>query len=128
MPIVDPSLCGDYLGLKKVHTGRESDLSAKDRKELAKAKPSVELALREDGSFQKQVTTGTWEADGDIIRFHPETFGGETLEQMRRRSEEMGRHFGLSFVFDPFELRRSGDALVTPDDGGPFYTEFRTNW
>lgn len=128
MAIVDPTLCGRYLGLKKVREGREAELAVKERKEIQKAKPSIDLELRADGSFQRQLTTGTWEVDGNAVTFHPELFGGESFEDMKRKAEAMGRMFGLAFVFDPFVLHREGNALVTPDEGSAIYTEFRTDW
>jgi hypothetical protein len=128
MAAIDPSLCGAYLGLKRVRDGREDELSPKERKELAKAKPNVDLELRPDGTFRRQVTEGTWTpAEGKLI-FQPVTFGGETLEAMRQRAEESGRMFGLAFVFDPFEMEAAGDALFTPDDGSALVTEFRRDW
>ncbi|MGV3614605.1 MAG: hypothetical protein ACO1SV_04635 [Fimbriimonas sp.] len=128
MADIDPSLCGAYLGLKKVREGREDELSPKERKELAKAKPNVDLDLRPDGSFKRQVTEGTWTAEGNRIRFQPMTFGGETLAAMQQRAEENGRMFGLAFVFDPFELETSEGVLFTPDDGSALVTEFRRDW
>ena len=128
MPAIDPSLCGAYLGLKKVRDGREDELSPKERKELAKAKPNVDLELRTDGSFRRQVTEGTWEIEGSRLRFHPHTFGGETLDAMRQRAEDSGRMFGLAFVFDSFDLEAAEGALQTPDDGSPLFTEFRRDW
>ncbi len=122
------SLCGNYLGLKKVRPGREDELSPKERKELAKAKPDVDLLLRPDGTFKRQVTEGNWTADGQTVRFEPTTFGGETREKMRARTEEMGRTFTLGFVFNPFELSIEGDALVTPDEDALIVTEFRRDW
>jgi len=123
-----PSLCGQYLGLKKVRAGREDDLSPKERKELAKAKPDVDLLLREDGTFKRQVTEGTWKLTGNEIVFSPVSFGGETKDQMKARTEEMGRMFTLAFVFSPFSLLVEGDALVTPDQDAVIVTEFRRNW
>lgn len=122
------SLRGQYRGLKKVREGREDELSPKERKELAKAKPDVDLLLREDGTFKRQVTEGTWRVDAERVVFQPDTFGGETLETMRTRVEEMGRTFTLAFVFSPFELLIEGDALVTPDENAVIVTEFRRDW
>lgn len=122
------SLCGNYLGLKKVRPGREDELSPKERKELAKAKPDVDLLLRADGTFKRQVTEGVWTTDGKTVRFEPTTFGGESKETMRARTEEMGRMFTLGFVFNPFELAIDGDALVTPDEDALIVTEFRRDW
>jgi len=122
---IDVSLCGKYLGLKKVREGREDELSPKERKELAKAKPDVDLELRPDGTFKRQVTEGSWHQDDGKIVFEPKTFGGETKESMQQRAEESGRVFGLGFVFNPFELFIEGETLLTPDDGGPLVTEFR---
>jgi hypothetical protein len=119
------SLCGNYLGLKKVREGREDELSPKERKELEKAKPDVDLALRGDGTFKRQITEGTWEVLGNKVIFTPTTFGGETLEKMKARTEEMGRMFTLAFVFNPFELLIEGEALVTPDESAIIITEFR---
>src|SRR4051812_43832544 len=105
------SLCGQYLGVKKVRSGREDELSPKERKELAKAKPDVDLLLRPDGTFKRQVTEGTWQLKGHEVIFSPVSFGGETQEQMRARTEEMGRMFTLAFVFSPFSLLVDGEAL-----------------
>lgn len=128
MAAIDPSLCGAYLGLKRVREGREDELSPKERKELAKAKPNVDLELRPDGTFRRQVTEGTWTPEEGKLVFQPVTFGGETLAAMRQRAEESGRMFGLAFVFDPFELEATPEALYTPDDGSPMVTEFRREW
>lgn len=128
MAATDPSLCGAYLGLKKVREGREDELSPKERKELAKAKPNVDLELRPDGTFRRQVTEGTWTLSEGKLVFQPVTFGGETLAAMRQRAEESGRMFGLAFVFDPFELEATPEALFTPDDGSALVTEFRRDW
>jgi len=127
MPL-STSICGQYLGLKKVRAGREDDLSPKERKELAKAKPDVDLLLREDGTFKRQVTEGTWKQQGNEIVFSPVSFGGETKAQMQARTEEMGRMFTLSFVFSPFSLKVEGEALVTPDPDVVVITEFRRRW
>lgn len=121
-------LCGKYLGLKKVREGREDELSPRERKELAKAKPDVDLELRPDGTFKRQITEGTWQEKGDRIVFQPTAFGGETMEAMRARTEEMGRMFTLAFVFNPFELKIEGDALATPDEDAVIVTEFRRDW
>lgn len=128
MAAIDPSLCGAYLGLKRVRDGREDELSPKERKELAKAKPNVDLELRADGTFRRQVTEGTWTREAEKVIFQPVTFGGETLAAMRQRAEENGRMFGLAFVFDPFELEATPEALFTPDDGSALVTEFRRDW
>ncbi|AIE85708.1 hypothetical protein [Fimbriimonas ginsengisoli] len=122
------ALSGNYLGLKKVREGREDELSPKERKELQKAKPDVDLALRGDGTFKRQVTEGTWEVEGERVVFKPTTFGGESLEKMKSRTEEMGRTFTLGFVFAPFELAIEGEALVTPDENAIIVTEFRRQW
>jgi len=119
------SLYGTYLGLKKVREGREDELSPKERKELEKAKADADLVLRRDGTFKRQITEGTWRLMDGVILFSPTTFGGETLDAMQRRTEEMGRTFTLRFVFNPFELRVQGDVLVTPDDSALILTEFR---
>lgn len=123
-----PSLYGSYLGLKKVREGREDELSPKERKELDKAKPDVDLLLREDGTFKRQVTEGTWKAEKGKVVFTPTTFGGETEEKMRARTEEMGRTFTLAFVFKPFELAIDGDSLVTPDESAVIITVFKRDW
>jgi hypothetical protein len=128
MTAIDPTLCGTYLGLKKVREGREDELSPKERKELAKAKPNVDLELRPDGTFRRQVTEGTWTVESGRVRFQPVTFGGETLAAMRQRAEDSGRMFGLAFVFDPFEMEAADGILFTPDDGNALVTEFRREW
>lgn len=122
------SLYGSYLGLKKVREGREDELSPKERKELDKAKPDVDLLLRPDGTFKRQVTEGTWKSENGKVIFTPTTFGGETEEKMRARTEEMGRTFTLAFVFKPFELVIEGDALVTPDESAVIITVFKRDW
>jgi hypothetical protein len=121
-------LCGNYLGLKKVREGREDELSPKERKELEKAKPDMDLVLRGDGTFKRQVTEGTWELAGQRIVFTPTTFGGESLEKMKARTEEMGRVFTLGFVFKPFELVVEHESLVSPDPDALIITEFRRHW
>lgn len=125
MAHLDPELCGEYLGRKKIRPGREDELSPKERKDVERAKTVVDLKLAADGHFQRQVTAGKWHREGDVVHCQPLTFGGETLETMRARSEAMGRMFGLAFVFDPFQLVVTAEGLATPDDGGPIYTEFQ---
>ena len=117
-------LAGKYVGRNKVREGREDELSPQERKELQKSSNTVELHLRPDGTFLKQVTSGTWKQDGERILFSPTHFGGKSHEEMRRAAEEMGRTFGLAFVFNAFELNVVGDVLITNDERTLIYTEF----
>lgn len=119
------TLVGKYLGIKKVREDRQGELSLKERKELQKARPDIDLELRPDGTFRRQATEGKWCIDGDLLLFRPVSFGGHTLDEMRKRAEEMGRMFNLAFVFNPFELRCERDTLVTSDAQAVVYVEFR---
>jgi hypothetical protein len=122
------SVCGVYFGRKMVRPDRRDELSPTERKELERAKPNVELVLRPDGTFVREITAGTWRQTGNRIELTPTSFGGETVEVMRERSESMGRTFALSFLFNPFELRFEGGALVSADDRLLIYMEFRREW
>jgi hypothetical protein len=123
MLMAPPNLSGKYVGRSMVREGREDELSPQERKQL-KAGAAVDLDLRPDGTFTKQVTEGTWEIEGERVVFHPTKFGGKTLDEMRTAAEEMGRAFGLAFVFIDFELLIQGDVLVTPDTNALIYTQF----
>lgn len=122
------SICGRYFGLKRAREGCLNDLSPRERKELGKAKPTTELFIYEDGTFKRQLVEGNWRLVENRITFIPVTFGGETLEGMRTRTEAMGRTFGLSFIFNPFELQITEEGLITPEDGAPIAIEFRRSW
>lgn len=124
MQCIDPGLCGAYRGVRKVRVGREDELTPKERKALAKPESALELRLRTDGTFVRQVTEGQWRKCGGAIEFQPELFNGETLATMRAKSEGLGRTFGLAFLFDAFLLEIHGSVLVTPDDGTPLYVEY----
>jgi hypothetical protein len=115
---------GKYVGRMQVRPGREDELSSAEKKQLQKGQMGLDLVLREDGTFLKQITEGTWKLAGDRVVLQPTHFGGKTLEQMRETAEEMGRTFGLAFVFNPFELIVGTDCLETPEDGGVMYTVF----
>jgi hypothetical protein len=117
-------LAGKYVGRSKVREGREDELSPQERKQLQKGSNNVDLELRSDGTFTKQVTEGTWREAGDRIVFTPKKFGGKTLEEMRAAAEEMGRAFGLAFVFQEFDLLIRGNVLLTSDERTLIYTEF----
>jgi hypothetical protein len=117
-------LAGSYVGRSKVREGREDELSPQERKQLQKASNVVDLLLRDDGTFVKQVTEGTWREDGARLVFTPKKFGGKTKEEMQQAAEEMGRAFGLAFVFNEFDLLVQGETLVTSDDRALIYIEF----
>ncbi len=117
-------LAGRYAGRSKVREGREDELSPQERKQLQKGSAIVDLELRSDGTFTKQVTEGTWRDAADRIVFTPKKFGGKTLDVMTQAAEEMGRVFGLGFVFHEFDLLVQRDVLVTSDDRTLIYTEF----
>ena len=51
-------------------------------------------------------------------------FGGKTLAEMTQAAEEMGRAFGLSFVFQEFDLIIKGETLLSSDERAIIYTEF----
>jgi hypothetical protein len=117
---------GCYEGRLLVRAGRESELSRKELSNIKKSKDVISLDLRANGSFLwKKTFEGAYKVSGDTLTFKPERFSGLTLEEMRRRSEEMGRAFNLAFIFDPFKLVLAGEALVTLDDGAAMYTEYR---
>ena len=124
MPMATIPLAGSYVGRSKVREGREDELSPQERKQLQKSSNLVDLVLRDDGTFTKQVTEGTWRESRDRITFTPTKFGGKTKDEMERAAEEMGRAFGLAFVFYEFELLIQGANLVTSDDRALIYTEF----
>jgi hypothetical protein len=115
--------CGKYVGRAVCRPGREDELSPQERKQM-KASTPIELELREDGTFVKQITVGTYEVDGERVIFRPLRFGGQTLDEMQRVAEEMGRYFGLAFVFNNFELLIEGEVLVTPDPTALIYTVY----
>lgn len=117
------SLHGTYIGRNRVRPGREDELSPTERKQLEKA-ATVDLVLGADGTFKKQITEGTWVSKSDRVVFSPTRFGGKTEEEMRLAAEEMGRSFGLRFVFFDFELLVKDDVLVTPDESAVIFTEF----
>lgn len=116
-------ICGKYLGRGKVRPGREDELSPTERKQLEKAAP-IELELRPDGSFTKQVTDGVWKAKNGRVSCQPLRFGGKTEEEMRDSAAAMGRSFGLKFVFFPFDLEIEGETLATCDHAAVIYTEY----
>jgi hypothetical protein len=124
MPKAPFSIAGKYVGRSKVREGREAELSPQERKQLEKASNVVDLELRADGTFSRQVTEGTWKETGDRLHFSPTRFGGKTKEEMERAAEEMGRAFGLGFVFNEFELIVKGEALWTADERSLIYIEF----
>ncbi|MEZ0325655.1 MAG: hypothetical protein ACAH95_07095 [Fimbriimonas sp.] len=118
------SLAGKYVGRSKVREGREDELSPPERKQLQRGAAEIDLELRENGTFTKQVTEGTWREVGDRVLFTPKKFGGKTLEEMTRAAEEMDRAFGLSFVFHEFDLLIRGETLLSSDERTLIYTEF----
>ncbi len=124
MPKATINLVGYYVGRSKVREGREIELSPQERKQLQKASALIDLELRADGTFTKQVTEGIWREEGIRLVFTPQKFGGKTLEEMIRAAEEMGRAFGLSFVFHEFYLVVKGEVLVSSDERTLLYTEF----
>jgi hypothetical protein len=124
VPETAPMICGKFLGRQKVREGREAELSAQERKQIQKGSASIDLDMREDGTFQRQVTEGTWRVDGNKVIFTPNKFGGKTAEEMQRAADEQGRAFGLAFVFNKFELLIDGDCLLSPDESSLIYTEF----
>jgi hypothetical protein len=124
VPHATRSIAGKYLGRLKVREGREAELSAQERKQVQKGSSLVDLDLREDGTFKKQATEGTWRVEGDRLVCSPTKFGGKTLQEMEQAAEEQGRAFGLRFVFFEFDLRMQGDVLVTSDDRAIVFTEY----
>jgi hypothetical protein len=117
---------GRYKGQVRIRPGKEGELTKQELARLKKGGEIVELELRPDGRFRwKGSFDGAYKAMGALVRFTPEKFGGQTVEQMRMRSEEMGRTFGLAFIFNPFDLRIEGECLVTTDDDSPIFTEYR---
>jgi hypothetical protein len=117
------SLAGKYVGRCKVREGREDELGPADRKQLSES-AKVEIELRDDGTFVKQITEGIWKRVDDRILFTPVKFGGKTEVDMREAAEEMGRAFGLAFVFNPFELLVRGETLVSPEEGTLLFVEY----
>ena len=54
----------------------------------------------------------------------PERFGGKTLDEMRAAAEAMGRAFGLSFVFNEFELTVTDLGLEQGEPSALVYLVF----
>jgi hypothetical protein len=123
MPTATSNFCGKYLGRNRVRPGHEDELSSTERKQLEKA-PTVDLHLREDGTFTKQITEGTWTVERDRVILKPIRFGGKSEAEMREAAEAMGRTFGLKFVFYESELLVCDDKLTSPDDRAVIFTEF----
>src|SRR5687768_11289784 len=92
VPMKPPDPFGRYVGRSQVREGREAELTPQERKQL-RSNAAIDLVLREDGSFTKQVTEGTWTLEGGVVRCTPERFGGKTLDEMRATAEAMGRAF-----------------------------------
>jgi hypothetical protein len=118
------SVCGNYVGQKRVREGRQDELIPTERKQLERGQGRTELRLLPDGEFQHEITHGQWKMAGDRIVCTPTTFGGQTRAEMQNRAEQMGRTFALGFLFRPFTLRLVGSTLVTTDDDALIYTEF----
>ena len=125
-PAVEASPVGRYEGRKLVRPGREDELSRKELSDLKKMKETYPLELRTDGSFVwKKAFEGHFRQSGNVLTFQPARFSGQTLTEMRRKAEDLGRVFTLAFIFEPFRLRLEGDTLVSLDDTAPWYLEYR---
>lgn len=119
---------GRYKGRTRIRPGRESELTKQELSKLKKGVDEIDLELKPDGKFVwKKATEGAYQISGNKVLFTVETFGGQSLQQMRDRAEEMNRTFGLSFLFNPFELVIEGDRLVTPEESSVFYVEYVLN-
>ena len=116
-------LSGTYLGRSKAREGRESELSPQDRVRL-KSGRVIPLEVRSDGTYTKELVSGTWETDGQRMKLTPSAFGGKSLEQMEAEAKANCRAFGLAFVFEPSILEIRGDALCTGSPSDLIYIEF----
>lgn len=113
---------GRYKGRTCIRPGREGELTKQELTRVRKGLDAIDLEIRAGGRFAyKKASEGSYQLVGDRITFRVETFGGQTLQQMRDRAEEMNRTFGLAFLFDPFDLAIEGEVLVTPDADSPIY-------
>ena len=120
-----PIAPGRYKGTTRIRQCREEELTKQELSRIRKGLDAIDLEIRADGRFiYKKASEGTYEIAKDRVLFRVETFGGQTLQQMRDRAEEANRTFGLAFLFDPFELVIEGDALVTPDKRSPLYVAY----
>ena len=116
---------GKYKGRTCIRPGREDELTKQELSKIKKGIDAVDLELKPNGRFvHKKATEGVYRCEGGKVLFLVETFGGQTLQQMRDKAEEMNRTFGLAFLFDPFELHIEGDKLVTPVLNSPIYIEY----
>jgi hypothetical protein len=116
---------GKYKGRTCIRAGREGELTKPEFNKIKKGIDLIDLELRADETFVfKKATAGRFRVDGLTVYFTVESFGGQTLQQMRDKAAEMERTFGLAFLFDPFELVVEGDKLVTPATGSPIYIEY----
>lgn len=104
-------LAGHYAGAPRIRPGAENSLSPAELKGLLREAAPAPLELREDGTYRHRgAVEGRCTLDGVNLRLQPVSFDGMTLAQMRTRAEEMGREFGLAWLFDPIDL-------VVEDDG-----------
>jgi len=116
---------GRYKGKTCIRPGREGELTKQELTRIRKGLDAIDLEILPDRRFvYKKASVGAYEVAGDRVVFRAETFGGQTLQQMRDRAEEANRTFGLAFLFDPFELMIEGDTLVTPDSRSPIFVCF----
>lgn len=126
-PMADfADLLGRYEGRNQVQSGREEELTAAEKKRYLRGGEDLSLELRSDGTFvHKGVITGRFEIVSGQVKFTPSHFTGRSLQEMQRASAEMGRSFGLSFLFAPFSLAISDIGLVTQIDRSVIYTVYR---
>ncbi len=118
-------LAGSYLGRCRVRDGMEGALAPAERNRFLKNTETLPLELRDDWTFSHKGTTeGSFTQDGEVLNLVPISFAGLTEPQMRQAAEDAGRTFGLGWLFAPFQLKISGEALVSGDDKALVYTEY----
>jgi hypothetical protein len=103
----------------------ESHLAPVERKRLSKNDELCPLLLKSDGTFlHKKTTWGVFEIVGNRIMLKPKEFNGLSLDSMESAARNAGRAFGLSWLFDPFELLVVGERLESENHGGLIYVEY----
>ena len=112
-------LAGSYVGAPRLRPGAEDSLKPAEVRALLREAQPAPLELRPDGSFRHRgALDGRFEIDGCRLRFAPASFDGMTCEAMRQRAEDMGRDFGLGWLFETFELEVEPDGTMATVEPG----------